>query len=126
MIKPLEAVRKIAEWLYDDLLSTGSLEESDIRNEERFIDKLLSENEELVIIKQALTPPTASEVCKELFAELGRDVNYNQQKKQFEFENGSMILGIDTTNNIIFDTYVTPKTFSLIGRFYEGVENERE
>jgi hypothetical protein len=77
------------------------------------------------IIKKALTPPTAEEVCEALekYVEYG-EVKYDhneffiyQDKKRYSISNYAY------KNQYQVYAYLPPHLITLIGRFYEGVDN---
>ncbi|MDY0140051.1 MAG: hypothetical protein RBR50_10145 [Candidatus Izemoplasmatales bacterium] len=74
------------------------------------------------IIRKALTPPTADEVCEALSEYLGCDVTFKDNVfwyKTIIYDNEQWVRDIslkDLSNDKRFDL------ITLIGRFYEGLE----
>ena len=78
----------------------------------------------LNVIRLAITPPTAEEVCKALSEHYGKEVIYEKQFK--EFRKGFRVVAHPREN--IYNEFdllgIPPHLITLIGRFYEGLENE--
>jgi hypothetical protein len=87
-------------------------------------------NEEYAIVKQALTPPTAEEVCVALSEEVGNKVIYQYQPPHDRFEvvftqqgqPASYIIGGIVNGEVSIIVPVKPRLVILIGRFYESKE----
>lgn len=78
-------------------------------------------------LKSILTPPTAEEVCKALSEYDDFDeVNYRVSTRGFYSNDTICYLGIDYQEKpiIIFEYDLPPHLITLIGRFYEGEEDE--
>jgi len=75
--------------------------------------------EEFEIVKKAITPPTAEEVCDEYFKTTKRHLRYIEKTKCFM--SGELIVAIKVTNGIGIIGSQPPHLITLIGRFYEGV-----
>lgn len=74
-------------------------------------------------IKQALTPPTADEVCEALIKHIKREVTYRDKGFYIVCDNGLyLITKIQSGGHMVFDLTYTlpPHLITLIGRFYEG------
>ena len=71
------------------------------------------------ILKQALTPPTAEEVCEALREHYKHYVCYSEVSNEFMFEDSEKITrhGIYGYQVVV---YMPPHLITLIGRFYEG------
>ena len=93
----------------------------------------------LDVIRKALTPPTADEVCKALEEEYGKKFYYSKGEKIFytwseggktAFTGGNgQAVGGDVHNMITLGMFklgekvrTNPHLITLIGRFYEGLE----
>ncbi len=78
------------------------------------------------IIRKALTPPTADEVCEELERYVPHKVTYNKERYSFEsyshFGTTFTICQFHENTNISWNNTIQLKlkTLSLIGRFYEA------
>lgn len=72
------------------------------------------------VIIEALTPPTADEVCKALSEFIDREVTYDDAKKDFVDECRNSV------EHFLFDSYhlknIPPHLITMIGRFYERLE----
>jgi len=84
-------------------------------------------SDEFKLIKQALTPPTSEEVCRQLSEYLRRPIIYIERSKSFQIKcvNGNYeIVRLHGNNEISFDTTycLPPSLITLIGRFYQGVK----
>ena len=79
------------------------------------------------LVKKALTPPTADEVCKALSDYFG--FNYYYQDEFFYKSDGNKyvyLLKVSGFTEIqLYDGHLPPRLVTLIGRFYEGLEDER-
>ena len=53
--KVKEALKECAKWTYAEQLESGSLAEYEIKNEEEVVNKYLKEQEELIVLGNALT-----------------------------------------------------------------------
>lgn len=92
--------------------------------ENAYKDRLLS------LIKKALTPPTADEVCKALSECEKRNVFYSEDTQEFyyleyEGKNGEYSQFITETYGDglwTLGVYLPPHLITLIGRFYEELE----
>ena len=80
----------------------------------------------LDVIRKALTPPTAEEVCEAIQNEYIITILYDEEKQSFGYYDEGEWEYI----TLIADGYLHTrhelkiKTIILIGRFYEGLENE--
>jgi len=79
-------------------------------------------------VGKALTPPTEEEVCELLSKHYnGYDVYFRQATQEFIIE--SEFAGIEDTaaykrnENIFIELPLPPHLITLIGKFYEGLEN---
>lgn len=81
--------------------------------------------EECEVVAKALTPPTAEEVSKALSEIEGLAVRYEAKEQAFINEcEHTLIVMMDSGLLLrIYDTY-PPHLITLIGRFYEGVEQK--
>ena len=121
MSKELEALKNYV-WLFEKLAYWSGHDLSELEYE---YDYKKDEN----ILHEALTPPTAKEVCEALSKLIG---NAYYENKIF-YENELKIeeicyLARDMGKNIdiiVFNNYsLPPHIITMIGRFYEGLENE--
>ena len=111
MSKELEAFRKLMERLSNNV----TIKEWDLCNK----DMQIVED----FIEQALTPPTAEEVCKALSEYYGFEVMY-KGLDFFPKERLSCLTCVVAMVDgcIDFADPLPPHLITLIGRFYEGVE----
>jgi len=79
-------------------------------------------------IKQAITPPTADEVCKELIDYFKKSKYHGYIDTAYYSEEGKYFYTEDENRSLValmFDNYyiheIPPHLITLIGRFYEGV-----
>jgi len=75
------------------------------------------------IIKKALTPPTAEEVCEALKSYFGHHVDkifYDNESKSFRDEINPNL--VEYLFDITYLKDIPPSLITLIGRFYEGLE----
>ena len=84
-------------------------------------------------IRKYVTPPTSEDVCEALSEWVGRDVKYNQDLNEFYYEwrtNGedgiAMIVGNSLGKVKFYRETFIPHLITLIGRFYEEVENNEK
>lgn len=101
-------------------------------NTVKLYEPILKEHFEIIIkkyvedkIKQALTPPTAEEVCKALSeVENLNDVKYCKHKKEFYILFNQMQFPISRPNRRNGDLEINyplpPHLITLIGKFYKG------
>lgn len=85
------------------------------------------QNQRYAELEQALTPPTADEVCKALCDFTNWEVKYSTETKEFyrKIENTECVLYITETygdGNWTLGAYLPPHLITLIGRFYEVLE----
>ena len=130
MSKELEALNKIKH-------ASLTVEKHDATSGSITIIPIVN-TEEYETIKSYLTPPTADEVCEELdkwyigvtgdilIASIN-DFTYDKDEKRFykrmlNQPHQMTICKIDTNNCIQFREPLPSKTTTLIGRFYEGIE----
>ena len=75
-------------------------------------------------IKKALTPPTADEVCEALSEYLKEPIKYVRTSFVNERETAEVcgLFGLDNYDLVDFNTPLPPRLITLIGRFYEGLE----
>jgi hypothetical protein len=82
---------------------------------------------EIDLFEKLLTPPTAEEVCEALGEFLGYEVEYARTKyreQEFKYKNSIIPIVIKGNNNTYKIRFgVPPHLITLIGRFYEGIEN---
>ena len=112
MSKELEALRKLGmQTVYDE------------EGYETPVDIFLRRDYDA--LEQALTPPTADDVCEALSEHFGKKVFIDKRYKLVEFvvEPGSIVAYIDKRNNLNVGS-LPPYLSTLIGRFYEGLANE--
>jgi len=90
----------------------------------RIVELLPDESDAL---KQAITPPTADEVCKTL-SEYFNLPNVTYRNGAFYEHEGFHIVTKTCEGNISFNHFrnVTPRLITLIGRFYEEQEKEEQ
>lgn len=74
--------------------------------------------EKFDLIKKALTPPTQEEVCAKLSEYLEQDVEW----VSVSFVGDDDICYICQDNLIVFNYDLPPHLITLIGKFYEGLE----
>ena len=107
-----------------------------IKSFTRLVNKILGKEstysqQDMIVVEQALTPPTADEVCKALSECLQREVKmysdntfyYTEQRQIGECD--EIICGYGWENEhhtIAFEFDLPPHLITLIGRFYEGLE----
>ena len=111
MKKELEAVKFIYETAIDEWnVGTGTRERLD---------------EYCGMLVEALTPPTADEVCEALSEwYMSYDVRYDESEYAFYFITDgrrSNITDIDSLGMLSINTFLQPNLITLIGRFYEGI-----
>ena len=86
------------------------------------------DDERYIIIKQALTPPTAEEVCKALSDYLRphyiREVKVTFENGEFVFFDRILVQNIGGDIWLNFPIDFPPHLVTLICRFYEGVSDE--
>lgn len=70
------------------------------------------------VLEKSLTPPTSDEVCEAIKEDTGFEIEYKY--KTFANVNGVVYTTYD--GKIRTNLSLTPKTFTLIGRFYEAQE----
>jgi len=82
-------------------------------------------------IKKALTPPTADEVCEVLSKKVKRPVKFDGdnfyyiEQRQYYDECDEIICGWSySPKELSFETDLPPRLITLIGRFYEGLEEK--
>ena len=83
--------------------------------------------EEYAILVQALTPPTADEVCEALSEEFGHTYYYDEELRDFwceEFGSDDHMITWYLSNEPLNELVDYPHLMTLIGRFYEGLEEE--
>jgi len=89
------------------------------------------------LLKKALTPPTANEVCKALSEWLKEELptlwNYKvyHDNGGFHYYNNEdyeiyLVDYDEVFERIFFPRYLPPHLITLIGRFYEGLEENKE
>ena len=117
MSKELEALER----LYFNL---NSLEYCDNHTDEHIIDGGKTDYD---IIKQALTPPTAEEVCKVLSEYIQEPIIYVRTSFVNERETAEVcgLFGLDNYDLVDFNTPLPPHLITLIGRFYQGLEESK-
>ena len=87
-----------------------------------------SEDVSIKIIEQVLTPPTTDEVCEALSEFYGKKVIYVADVKKFAYEGVDgwqeiCYFGKNFKGDVIrFSFSLPPRLITLIGRFYEGLE----
>jgi len=124
MSKELEALNGIKK-----VLAKYISEKTGVSEEKHF--EYLQYDTEISIVAKALTPPTAEEVCKALSEYLQREVKmdsdntfyYTEQRQIGECD--EIICGYGWENEhhtIAFEFDLPPHLITLIGRFYEGLE----
>ena len=71
-----------------------------------------------------LTPPTADEVCEALSEYLKEPIKYVRTSFVNERETAEVcgLFGLDNYDLVDFNTPLPPRLITLIGRFYEGLE----
>ena len=74
-------------------------------------------------IKQALTPPTAEEVCEALENYSGRLTSYKEKHNTFFDDVGYICFSI---KKLIYlrRNALPPHLITLVGKFYEGVQHD--
>ena len=118
MSKELEALYK---------LSQIEFETGDYMNDDGYMMKIVS-TEMYDILKKSLTPPTADEVCEALSEFYGKKVIYVADVKKFAYEGVDgwqeiCYFGKNFKGDVIrFSFSLPPRLITLIGRFYEGLE----
>ncbi len=84
--------------------------------ENAYKDRILS------LIRKALTPPTAEEVCEALNEHLEGEIIYDWENKRFEFEiDGTEVVRMTWRGTVRLNSSFPPHLIVLIGRFYEGL-----
>lgn len=74
------------------------------------------------LLRRSLTPPTADEVCKALSEYLDKNVEYFNI---FGFVCDEKVIICLFPNNILsFNDNYPPHIYSIVGRFYEGLEKD--
>jgi hypothetical protein len=90
---------------------------------------LLEDTKSYAIVEQALTPPTEEEVCEFLRLAFGYVFEYDKKAKWFYKinEEGSHLLfcWLMPDGTIKFFEDFKPEIHIMIGRFYEGLDNEK-
>jgi hypothetical protein len=72
-------------------------------------------------MEQALTPPTADEVCKALSDYYGKEVKVDKRYNNTTFVcDGRNIAWVDNNGSVQINQPKPPHLITLIGRFYEG------
>jgi hypothetical protein len=101
-------------------------------NTVKLYEPILKEHFEIIIkkyvedkIKQALTPPTADEVCKALSDYYGKEVKVDKRYNNTTFVcDGRNIAWVDNNGSVQINQPKPPHLITLIGRFYAGLEND--
>ena len=98
---------------------------------QEYIEVIDIARKHLQYYEQALTPPTAEEVCEALSKYYDREVFYsNDNRDGFHFHNSFYIVmfrdgEIHFTDSLYFQVHHLPSyLITLIGRFYDGLEEE--
>ena len=109
------------------------LEALEVIEDERYSLPILGDFDDAVkIIRQALTPPTAEEVCEALSEWFKKskyhsyiDTVFYSEKGKYFYTEGEKISLIE----MIFDNYyihqIPPHLITMIGKFYESLEGEK-
>ena len=116
MSKELEALKGIKQAIAKHLhKQTG------VSVEKHF--EYLQNDTEISIIEQAITPPTADEVCKALSEYFGEEVIFLVNDKEFVIKCNIGYKYIVETDDVLYYIKVGLPLYliTLIGRFYEGV-----
>ena len=84
-------------------------------------------------IKQALTPPTANEVCEAMSKYFEVSVGYlmgdffiGKNDYEVEYLIETVINDVNKEKLIVLHTAFTPHLITLIGRFYKSLESEND
>ncbi len=129
MTKELEALKGIKQAIAEHLhKQTG------VSVEKHF--EYLQYDTEISIVEQALTPPTADEVCKALSEHYKKTVYYTVL--DFDIDRGFVLqwykevksirdikLVSGTKYRLIFYRELPPHLITMIGKFYESLEGEK-
>ncbi len=79
---------------------------------------------EYELLRKALTPPTAEEVCEALntFFNNSKQIFYSKLANSFlwELENGQLTSVVYKGQNIMINYLLPPYLITLIGRFFEA------
>lgn len=125
MKKELEALDGIKK-----VLAKYISEKTGVSEEKHF--EYLQYDTEIGLVAKALTPPTADEVCQEIISFFKKSSHhkhittayYSSVSKKFYAEDYPNLL------EMIFDNYylpqIPPHLITLIGRFYESLEEEND
>ena len=121
MSKELEALQRL-------FFNRNSFEYCDT-----FTDKHIENGAEIDfnIIRNALTPPTADEVCEALSEYIQWDVIYIKHNKEFmmKIDNTSIdntsIVKVNMFGSVKFNAPLNARLITLIGRFYENEVKEK-
>ena len=79
------------------------------------------------IIRKALTPPTADEVCEALSKEFGHTYYYDEELRDFwceEFGSDDHMQTWYLSNEPLNELVDYPHLITLIGRFYQSLEGD--
>lgn len=79
-------------------------------------------------IEKSLTPPTADEVCKALSEYYKEKAFYNDTEKTFYFMGGKIAYpsAFDKCRFVLNNYSFPPSLITLIGRFYQGLEESKK
>lgn len=130
MSKALEALNKIAT-IGEILVEVSKLHITPEEAIDEIRDCHVSDN--YFIIRQALTPPTAEEVCKALSEHIkGRFIDnadivectYSERDKTFydSYPHYDVVVSIKPSGRLKFNMTLPPDLIEMIGRFYKGVK----
>ena len=81
--------------------------------------EMIDVEEAYVWIKQALTPPTADEVCKALSDAIGHKVKYEEHRNKM-FSTSCYMAAQYTVDGVKLGFHFKPHLITLLGQFYEG------
>lgn len=109
--------------------------------ERMYTNEFYDMSEEYDLVKKALTPPTADDVCKELdkwYIEATGDLlvanindfTYNKKEKRFykrmlNKPHQMTICRLDTNDCVQLREPLPPHLITMIGKFYESLEGEK-
>lgn len=76
---------------------------------------------EIDLLTSLITPPTSDEVCKAIENEIEWETEFKDNGFYFKNSEG-YIVKLDDKGKLLYNLHPTPKTSSIISRFYEAQE----
>ena len=124
MSKEMEALKELAKWIYYEYMSSGSLNQYELDNEEETIEKIYNTQEEVITIKNALNRLEAIESAEGVEA-----INIINDKLKLEKTHRMSIIKwneLHTINNFILKSQQQAKELERYKKFVKSIEIDEE